>query len=250
MSMQRFVVHIPRWLRWSLLAVLALLVVGFSAGFFLGVGRPEYRDWMQPSVSIVQIALTGLAYVTLLFFTESGQSPRALQARSDAVLTRLLPDGFARITDTQGVPVTVAVGAGSGIVGRAFNLETPNTRLRLWVGLNVHRAIVAYFCELPDDETEDAFRDRLRRVFANTINGACAVGYDEPNIQIEQIDGYRFASIWLTWDIAGDGKEDFLTHPPTQLFFAQDVALMTQSFLRTAQRHGIRMATPIEPMPL
>jgi hypothetical protein len=248
MPLQRFVVHIPRWLRWSLLVVLGVLVLGFSLGFFLGIGRPEYREWAQPSVSIVQIALTGLAYVTLLFFTESGQSPRALQARSDAVLTRLLPDSFARITDTQGVPLVVEVGAGSGIVGRAYALQSPNTRLRLWVGLNVHRAIVAYFCELPDGEADDAFRSRLRRIFENTINGARAVGYDEPNIQIEQIDGYRFASIWLTWNL--EGKEDFLTHPPTQLFFAQDVALMTQSFLRTAQRHGIRMATPIEPMPL
>lgn len=247
MSMQKFVVHIPKWLRVGLLFFLLALVVGFTASFFLGIGRPDYKDWIQPSVSIVQIALTGLAYVVLLLFTESGQSPEALRKGSDQVLTRLLSECLGRITDTQGTHVSVSVGDVSGVVGRAFDLQTANTRLRLWVGLNVHRAIVAYFCELPA-EGEANFQERLRSVFQNTINGAMAVGYDEPNIQIEQIDGHRFASIWLTWSLKGD--EDFLTHPPTQLFFAQDVALMTQSFLRTAQRHGLRLATPIEPMPL
>lgn len=249
--MQKFVVHVPRWLRWTLLAFLLLLATGFTVVFFLGIGRADYGAWIQPSVSIVQIALTGLAYVALVFFTESGQSPVMLKARGDAILTRLLPECFNRITDTQGSRVRTFVGAPSGVVGRSFDLHTEHTRVRLWVGVNVHRVIVAYFCELPEQEKEDAFRNRLLEVFGPTIGGAMAVGYTEPTIQFESIEGYRFASLWLTWNLADKaGNEDFLTHAPTQLFFAQDIALMTQSFLRTAQRQGIRLATRIEPMPL
>lgn len=248
MSAGRLIVHLPRWLRWGLLAVLTLLVVGFSASIFVGVGRPDFASWLPPSVSIVQIALTALAYVVLLFFTESSQGVGSLQKQSDKVLTTLLPDCLQRISDHQGERVSVQVGEPSGVVGRAYDLATSNTRVRMWIGLNVHRVIVAYFCELPFPDDEAGSLDRLRTVFGGTISGARAVGYAEANVQPEEIDGHRFASIWLTWNQVT--RDDFLTHTPSQLFFAQDVALMTQSFLRTGQRHGIELATPFEPMPL
>lgn len=74
------------------------------------------------------------------------------------------------------------------------------------------------------------------------------MGYDEEHVQIAHIDDCDFASIWMTWMVSTD--EDFLTHSPSQLFFAQDTALMVQSFLRTAQRHGLHLSTPLTPMPL
>lgn len=255
--MQKLIVYVPRWLRWGLLAFLLTLAASFTAMFFLGMTRTDYGSWIQPSVSIVQIALTGLAYVALLFLTDSGQSPESLQVRADRVMTKLLPQCFERITDTQGNRVRVYVGSPSGVVGRAYDLHTDNTRLRLWVGLNVHRVIVAYFCELPDQISGDEFCTRLLSVFGPTLGGAEAVGYSKPTVQLESIDGYRFASLWLTWNLADQqagrshpGGEDFLTHGPIQLFLAQDIALMTQSFLRTAQRQGLKLVTAIEPMPL
>lgn len=248
MSANRLIVHLPRWLRWSLLGVLTLLVIGFSVSIFVGVGREDFSHWLPPSVSIVQIALTALAYVVLLFFTESSQRVDALQRQSDRVLTRLLPDCLRRVADHGGAQASVRVGEPSGIVGRAYELDTAHARLRMWIGLNVHRVIVAYFCELPFPDDPQRSLEYMREKFAGTISGARAVGYGEPNFQLEEIDGHRFASVWLTWNL--EDREDFLTHTPSQLFFAQDIALMTQSFLRTGQRHGIVLATPFEPMPL
>lgn len=247
--MERFVVYLPRWLRWFLLFVLAALVVGFSVAFFFGINRPGFKDWLPASVSVVQIALTALAYVLLVFFTESGQSPQALQRRSEHVLIDLLPQNLGRITDVQGEPVQVAVGSASGVIGHDYTLSSSHAQLRLWVGLNVRRAIVILFCARPaDDRPDETFLQQLQDAFAETTKGAKAIGYDEPHYQAEQIDGCRFASIWLTWNI--NTGEDFLTHPPSQLFFAQDVAMMVQSFLRTAQRRGLELSTPLTPMPL
>ena len=248
MSTNRLIVHLPRWLRWSLLFVLALLVIGFSVSIFIGVGRADFTHWLPPSVAIVQIALTAMAYVVLLFFTESSQRVESLKRQSDRVLTRLLPDCLQRVADQQGERVSVQVGEPSGIVGRAYDLATPHARLRMWVGLNVQRVVVAYFCELPFPEEPQRSLDYMKEKFAGTLSGARSVGYGEPNLLLEEIDGHRFASMWLTWNLKD--QEDFLTHTPSQLFFAQDIALMTQSFLRSGQRHGIVLSTPFEPMPL
>jgi hypothetical protein len=246
--MERFVVYLPRWLRWALLLALAALVIGFSLTFFIGINRPGFRDWLPASVSVVQIALTALAYVLLVFFTESGQSPAALMRRTQQVLTRLLPDTLARITDIQGEAMQVDVGLPSGVTGRDYRLHSSHAELRFWLGLNVHRVIVILFCARPAGLDDDSFAQRLKSDFHDTIQGARAIGYDEPHFQVENLDGHDFASIWLTWDIGV--AQDFLTHSPSQLFFAQDVALMLQSFLRTAQRRKLRLATAVTPMPL
>lgn len=154
--MERFVVYLPRWLRWALLAVLSMLVIGFSVVFFVGINKPGFGDWLPASVSVVQIALTALAYVLVVFFTESGQSPPALLKRTEQVLTGLLPGALARITDIQGEAVVVTTGAPSGVIGRDYTLRSSHTSMRVWVGLNVHRVIVIVFCARPHGMQDEA----------------------------------------------------------------------------------------------
>lgn len=252
MNPERFIVHVPAWLRWGMLALLGALVIAFSISFFIGLNRPGFSNWSMAAASIVQIALAGLAYIALLFFTESAQSPDALQKKADFVLLSLLPERLRRITDMQDASMQVAVrDRPSGIVGRIYELASPDARLKLWVGLNVRRVIVAYFCARPDALNDEQFLQLLRRVFHDTTGGAEAVGYDPPHLQLESVGVERFGAIWLTWDMGKDGRAgDFLTHAPSQLFFAQDVALMTQSFVRTAQRAGLTLWTDTDPTPL
>jgi hypothetical protein len=249
--MDRFAAYIPRWLRWGLLIVLGGLVLGFSVTFFVSVNHPDFRNWSSAAVSVVQIALTAFAYVLVVFFTESSQSPRVLQRKARHIQTVLMPEVFARITDDDGAPVEVSVGAPSGVVGYDYTLRSANAALRMWVGLNVHRVIVIVFCARPDGVDDDVFMEDLKKIFHDTTKGAQAIGYDEPHYQRAEKNGRRFVSVWQTWDIRKGGTgEDFLTHYTSQLFFAQDVALMAQSFLRTGQRHGITMTTPFAPHPL
>lgn len=244
----RLTAYLPSWLRWALLLTLGGLVAGFSIAFFFGVNQPGFKDWLPASVSVVQIALTALAYVLLLFFTESGQSPAALEQRTEQILTKLLPETLARITDVQGHSIKVVVGSRSGVVGHDYTLRSPNAELRFWIGLNVHRVIVILWSTWPEGLSGSELKKKLETSFKGTVTGACRVGYDEALFAAENIEGRNFGSIWLTWDLGTN--EDFLTHSPTQLFFAQDTALMMQSFLRSAQRSQIQLSINQAPMPL
>lgn len=256
MDLTRLVVHIPRWLRWSLLVLMTAITLGFAASFFIGISRPGSGEWMPAAVSIVQIALTAIAYIVLIFFTESARSPQALQARSRKVLVDLLPQTLARITDMDGRTIEVAVDPKpTGVVGHVYRLSLAGAGqplLKFWVGLNVRRTVVSYACSWPRDEPEDAFRARLEEIFSATFAGARTVGYDPAHYQLVDGDaaagGERYASIWLTWNMGPDS--DFLTSAANQLFYAQDIAMMTQSVLRTAQRNRLVMSTGRDPNPL
>lgn len=214
---------------------------------------------MLPAVSVVQISLAALAYVTLLFFTESAQSAETLRHTSDHILARLIPESLARITDHRGRSFHVEVEPPSGVVGRAYRLATDAVEMRFWIGLNVSRAILCIFIAPKLGVEENAFKVEVQRVFATTLNGAKSVGYSDPSLEFENIpadDGNeRVLTLWLSWDLlqqTGEGgahREDFLTDAPMQLFFAQDVALMVQSFVRASERHGIHLTTRLSPTP-
>jgi hypothetical protein len=73
------------------------------------------------------------------------------------------------------------------------------------------------------------------------------LGYDIYYEQSE-VEGERFVSIWTT--VSAD--DDMIVDPKRKLFWAQDVAMMTQSFLRTALRRSdvIDVSLPFDPRPL
>ncbi len=126
----------------------------------------------------------------------------------------------------------VSVGLASGVIRYDYTLRSEHAEMRRRVGLNVRRTIVVVFCARPADAVDhSAFPGRLSDVCADTTSGAQAIGYDKPHFQLEQIGACRFASIWLTRNI--HTGQDFLTHSPSQLFFAQNIAMMVQSSLRT-----------------
>ncbi|MNF02627.1 hypothetical protein D3C80_2018050 [compost metagenome] len=43
---------------------------------------------------------------------------------------------------------------------------------------------------------------------------------------------------------------DLLNSPDKKLFIIQDIAMMTQSFIRTAERHSVNIFTVADPAPL
>ena len=50
---------------------------------------------------------------------------------------------------------------------------------------------------------------------------------------------------------AGNGEfANFSTNPLQKLFWSQDVAMMTESFIRTALRNGLNLTTRCKPAPL
>ncbi|ANK80526.1 MAG: hypothetical protein TEF_06730 [Rhizobiales bacterium NRL2] len=181
----------------------------------------------------------------------------AIRRRQDRFLTETLPGALAMVNlEEADGPVPVEVAPGKDIFGRTCVLRVGGREWRFWFGLNVFRLFAIHF--VPVDlqnplfraarerhEAED-FIDWLRRdVFAFTFGGAEKVGYDV-NWEAIEVDGRRFVSVWAV----ALCETDFLERPELMLFWAQDLAMMTESFIRNAVRAELTFDPAVSPRPV
>jgi hypothetical protein len=240
--------YVPLWSKTLILAVLGLAT---GVGLYIAVsfvGVPERTDWIIIAMSSAQIAATGLIIAIVILFSESDANIGRLEFRSDQFLKRHVKKALSRITvpGTDAATLTATDVGEKDIFGNLFLLEGANGfRFKLWVGLNVYRIFVIYFV---DSAGKDAnYTDRLRDIFQFTFGGAEKIGF-HTFYERAQPDGEDVVSIWMSATV----KETFLTSPTEKLFWAQDVAMMTQSFLRTAVRYrkDVKITTKVDPGPL
>lgn len=229
-------ISLPPWVRALLIGILLALFVGSAWLVLTNVGKAGFRDWFQVSMSILQMAATGLLFGLVLFFAEADVSVATLREKTRRWLLVYLPRYLGEITGEGESKTTVSVVRGvRDIFGAQFEISDDRGAggmtpvLRCWVGLNVNRVIVIYWADASPSPL-------LREAFGPTFSGARNVGWGEVVYQPVEIDGRQVTSIWTTWMIEGEG---FLKSPEKQLFVAQDIAMMTQSILRSATRNKV-----------
>lgn len=246
------IVYLPTWARYSVMVVLGVLAL--SAGiagvvFFL---FPDYHDQITPTLSIAQTAAGAFAVVLFVLFAERQLDTDKLLTRTDHFLEKQLAEGLQKIEVPQvkrGHTVNVDVvqraatihGGRKDIFGANYRIWLDNFSMKMWIGLNVKRLSVIYFVRA----SAPADADILAEQFKFTFGGAAKLGYDT-NFQYVEIDGEKLVSIWTT--VMAD--KVILGNPAEQLFWIQDIAMMTQSVIRTAVRDGIHLDTNTEPGPL
>lgn len=246
------IVYLPRWARYSVMFVLGTLALSACIAGVAFFFYPAYYDKITPTLSIAQTAAGAFAVVLFVLFAERQLNTEKLLERTDRFLESHMTSTLRKIEIPQvkrGHTVFANVldrantihGGRKDIYGANYDLWLETFRMRMWIGINVKRLSVIYFAKVdgPADE------ERLRELFRFTFGGASKLGYDT-NFQYVEIDGEKIVSIWST--VMADSA--ILGNPAEQLFWIQDVAMMTQSVARTAVREGIDLNSKIEPGPL
>lgn len=254
----RAVVNLPRALRATLIAVLLLgLTVGVGTlWYYVRTSRlsdqPVYNDAVLLALSIVQVTLVGVVAALLVLYGETDATTDDLRRRTKDFLTRHLPDSLRKVSPDYGGRARgceVRQLGDSDVFGAAYELAAASSSLKLWVGINVTRLIVIYWVE-GNEQTEavpaaDDAVNALRHVFRFTFGGAENVGFATQFEPAVSPQGRAIVSVWSTVR----AEENLLTNPAARLFWAQDLAMMTESFWRTAVRNGIALSRE-EPCPL
>ncbi len=246
------VVFLPKWARICILCLLGILAVAAVVCSMVFLFYPEHRESITPILSIAQTAAGGFAVVLFVWFAEKQMSTPRLHEKTKVFLESQILDGLRRIEipqiqKNQTVSVQLksreasVYGGRKDIYGANYEVSLQKFSMKMWVGINVKRLSVIYFAKV--NSAQDV--DHLRDVFKYTVGGAANAGY-HTNFEYAMIDEEHIVSIWSSV-LAENG---ILGHPAEQLYWAQDVAMMTQSIARTAQRHEVCLSTQTDPGPL
>lgn len=246
------VVYLPKWAKFSIIFLLALLAITSCTGAFFFLTVPTSRDLVVPAMAIGQTAIGGFAVVMFVLFSEKQLSTERLYEKTDLFLTQHIVESFKRIEipqickDKTVSVVTLTRGANvhghrKDIYGSNYEISLENFKMRVWVGINVKRLGIIYFAKVdgPDSLV------RLEEDFRFTFGGAEKVGY-HTNFEYACIEDEHIVSIWSTVF----AENAILGNPAEQLFWVQDLAMMTQSVARTAVRHNWIFDTKTDPGPL
>lgn len=241
----RHYTYLPGWAKGAVLAAAGLVLLLSATLLCRALLSQEQGDHVLFYLSLAQTAALVLVFGVILMFSTRDANAANLQRLSDAFITRYVADALARVSlPAKGIAGFNVVDLGrKDIFGRSLEMRADGhaQAFPLWVGLNVSRIFVIYFVPLAEGTTVE----RVREVFQFTFGGARKVGF-HVNFEPAMVDGRPVVSVWL--NVAAGGE--LLYSPREKLFWAQDIAMMTESFLRTAHRAGIALAPVPTPGPL
>ncbi len=246
------VVFLPFWARLIIIAILGALAFGATVSGFVFLFADGLQDWVVPVLAVAQTAAGAFAIVLFVLFAEKQLSTPRLMEKTDQFLDIYLLKCLARIeipSVEKNKTVTVSVlprvdgiyGKRKDIYGANYEISLAAFKMRMWVGINVRRISTIYFVQV--ESREDI--ETIKSIFKFTFAGAHKVGYDT-HFEYCEMDGERFVSIWSTVH----AEQGIPGQPSEQLFWVQDIAMMTQSVARTAWRHQLSLFTETEPGPL
>lgn len=248
------VVYLPLWARAALLTLLALLGVSAAVGGLYFLVRPDGSGHVVPLMSIAQTAIGAFAVVLFVLFAERQLSTHRLYQKTDEFLEIHLKESLSRIEIPQAAPEATAKihitrrpgqvhGGRKDIFGCNYMLELGDYQMKFWVGINVKRLSVIYFARVTSPQDVETLKDAFRFTFS----GAEKVGY-HTHFEYATVGDEKIVSIWST--VFAD--QAILGNPAEQLFWTQDIAMMTQSVARTALRSSpsIDLMPTVDPGPL
>lgn len=240
--------HAPTWVKF---VSLILLLVAFTVATLVTIAYvgEDKADWILISISLAQIALTGIVFLLIYFFSERDHSTKNLRKLSDRFIDEDVKKSLEKIElyfcGEEKVNVSVSQEC-TGIFGREISIKCGEFFANLWVGINVNKIWCIYTFDdlLPDRHLNES--DILKELAA-TIEGAKSTGYEVGVTRLASRDKGAF-SLCATNLVENDPH--MLTNSHRRLFFANDIAMMTHSLINTAWRAGIKHSDHFRPRPV
>lgn len=246
-------IHVPATVRWVALILLFSALIA-AMGLTIHYAWKDYpadlkfADWILVGMSLIHLTLSGLAVVLVLFFSERQANAEVLALRTHEFLTESVPQALSRVSASYALrhqPAVIDRLGRSDIFGAAYGLSSGEHQMKLWAGLNVSRLFVIFWLKVPAGTSFQEHSERIKATFAFTFGGAQNVGYHTYYEPATLNDGEDIISVWSSVET----EHNLLTEPAKRLFWLQDLAMLTESFWRTALRSSV-LVSKSDPSPL
>ena len=251
-------IYAPSWVKAISIFVLACALGSSIALAVYYVGQEDREDWILLSMSLAQVAASGLVLGLVVFFSERDVNVLGLQKRCERFLLKTLPEAFllidyplegfedfqegkrrsiSRKTLLRKSRTKIKVAHSSGSISSFYRINALNEELNMLVKANIWELVVSYYFPVTSVEESNSIRETMEWAFA---------GYTELdnfhmswNVDSQAFDGteQKYAAFHFKKEY---GKE-FLEDGRAQAFFAQMVTALTRSLIREAKNKGVAL---------
>lgn len=225
-------IYLPRWVKIGIMGATAVLLLLAAFSVYQALTSHAHGEAIVFFLSVAQSAALVLIFFLIATFSRRDANVDQLHLLTDEFLRKYISESLKKVS----IPAlrienfAIHDEGAKDIFGRLLRMENGDYKFDVWVGLNVKRLFVIYFIPVRDELSIE----KAKKIFEFTFGGAEKVGF-QANYEEAKVNGENILSIWLT----ADTDEDLLSNPQEKLFWAQDIAMMTESFLRTANRNNL-----------
>lgn len=233
--------YLPHYAKTAILICFIFLTAVSGLAVAFAIHSHEGSEFIVVFLSVCQTAVFGLVFTIFVVLARQDNNRKFMVGLADKFFEPYLLEALSAIS----IPSLSVTGfevssKRSDIFGREISLiakrdhatDRRDMRVKIWVGLNVYKIIVIYFVPCDPDASPKTIEEKFSYCFGGLQHAGHKVNFERTSI-----DGESLVSIWYSVE----ASPDFLMDPGQKLFWAQDIAMGTESFLRTAERHKLAL---------
>lgn len=254
-------IYAPNWVKAISIVVLVVTLGSALVMAIYYVGEENRQNWILLSLSLAQIAASGLVLGLVVFFSERDVNVRGLQKRCEIFLSRTLPETLLLVDHPPeqfsrfnfGKPhhshrkrllrktnTNIELALSSGNIQAFYRIEALGEILHMLVKVNVWEVVVSYY--FPAESPEDM--DAISRSMQWAFDGFTVL---ESFTMSQNLDQQAFDATgrkYAAFHFKRDYEKEFLEDGRSQTYFAQLVTALTRSLIREAKNKSISLQHP------
>ncbi len=233
-------IYLPSWVKFLALIILSATLAGGFGVALMGILAGRDAGWIEVSMAVVQISVSGLGIALVLFFSQRAISVDRLVRKSDEFLEQDVPAALQRFERITPGPlgalarVRVRVHHARGAYGAWYDAMIDDMALNFRFGLRMRNVIVNVFLPRSDfpsaAETQEILKATLKR--AKDI-----VFTVEVTEETQERDGRDYIVIYLIQDL----DSGFLFDTERRLSLLQQISLILRSLCINGRRQGLAL---------
>lgn len=230
-------IYLPGWVKLAAIVVLSVTLFGALGVAGLGVMGAGEAGWIEVSMAVVQISVSGLALALVLFFSQRAISVDRLVRKSDEYMERDVPAALRRFERITPGPLgsLAKVAHAPGAYGAWYDCWIDDMALNFRFGLRMRHVTVNVF--LPRSHFPSV--PETQQILKATLKRAKDVGFDyDMAEETQERDGRDYVTIYFMQSL----DSGFLFDTERRLSLLQQVSLVLRSLCINARRQGRRLA--------
>lgn len=245
-------IFIPSWVK--ILAVISLIATILALSFVIYAAYQNNMkpEWGTAALSGLNLSVTGLLVLVIVFFAERQSSPERVSAGIQHFLTHLVPSAFKKLDpsyvehiQTDGSQTKfeklssqsrVMIQYCSPNIGASYWVTAFERTIQVYVQLNVRELVAVYKVACPTSDDESRIRDIVKPIFRTQTDSRGMRCFNR--VMKDDSDQLEYLKFYMIKNLG----ENFNVNNAEKIYWANEVMLACRSIITYCKRNGVAIS--------